>query len=110
MKPILIHRFRVVGGVAFCFLAACLLLVSGPGLIDPISAQMADDLGPFGTPAPRAFWGALCLLALGLFSLGVYALTRGVTPSGADQCALPNSGPAKLAGNSGGTEGPPSVS
>jgi hypothetical protein len=110
MKLSLTHRFRVVAGVASCLVAACLLLVSVEGLIDPVSAQMADDLDPFGTPAPRASWGTLSLLALGLFSLGGYALTRGVTPSRAEPCASPNVGPAKLVGNSGVTEGPPSVS
>jgi hypothetical protein len=106
MKLTLTHRFRVVAGVAFCLLAGSLFLVSVPGLIDPVGTQMADDVAPFGTPAPRAFWGTLCLLALGLFILGGYALTRG----GAEPCTSPNGGPAKLVANSGVTEGPPSVS
>ena len=110
MKTSFTHRFRVAAGAASCLLAGCLLLVSVPGLMDPVSAQMADDLAPFGTPAARAFWGTLCLLALGLFSLGGYVLARGVTASGAEPCASPNGGPAEQFGGSGVGGGPPSVS
>jgi hypothetical protein len=94
MNPNPTHCIRVVAGVASCLLAACLLVVSLEGLINPVSAQMADDVGPFGTPAPRAFWGVLGLLALSLFSLGVYALIRGVTSSRAEPGASGNSRPA----------------
>jgi hypothetical protein len=107
MKRSAIGCVRVVGGLSFCLLAACLFFVSLLGVVDPIGAKQADSADPFGVPAPRAFWGVLCLVALALLYVGGYALSRGFIPA-AD--ASPNGGPGTLPGNSGASGGPPSVS
>jgi hypothetical protein len=71
---------RVAVGLSLSVLAVSLFFVACLGLIDPAAAKQADDLDPFGAPAPRSFWGLLCILGIGLFSLGAYLLSRGLTP------------------------------
>jgi amino acid transporter len=46
------------------------------GIVDPASAQMADDTDPFGTPPSIWFFLGLLVLFVAVSCLGVYVLSR----------------------------------
>ena len=65
-------------GVGLILLAFILGSMAVVAIFDPISAKMADDGDPFGTPPSRAFSAFILSASVALGIVGVYLIRRAV--------------------------------